>query len=640
MHLKSPVQTVNGHQLLKALPWLVVDSGIILAAYLFVMAAQSTAWWQQASHHISLLALLMFATLGSLWTAGVYWRIWTQSSAHEIAVMIQAILLATLLAIGLNFAIDRRFLSPTTILASHLLILSGLVVARYRRRIISGSFWRWRAIWFHEFPKTPTRILIVGAGESGQNIVWQLKYRVSRCRNQVEVIGFIDDDPAKQSLYIEGCPVLGTRVDIPRLAARHKIDLIAIAIHSISGANFRDLLSYCEQTDARIKMVPDVAAILDTANPSLLLRDIQPEDLLGRQPMDWHEGVDVSKVSHKVVLVTGAAGSIGSELCRQLITLNPVKLLMIDNNESGLYDLSIELRGRYDEQSLVYILADITHPADMQQVFAQHRPQVVFHAAAYKHVPMLESYPNQAVRTNIGGTHIVATLACMFGVERFVLVSTDKAVNPSCVMGATKRICELMMHKLAQRTDHHTLFSVVRFGNVLGSRGSVVPIFQRQIQAGGPVTVTDREMSRFFMTIPEAASLVVQAACLTAGGDLFMLRMGEEVRILDLAERMIRLHGLCPYQDIPIVFTGIRPGEKLHEELNSGVEAIEPTAHPYIVRLVNTNDTVQLARFSFWIEALIRNGLCPNECALDQLLAIIEVSQDADKVQMAEAIIA
>ena len=325
--------------------------------------------------------------------------------------------------------------------------------------------------------------------------------------------------------------------------------------------------------------------------------------------------------------MTGAAGSIGAELCRQLLFYDPVRLILLDNNESGLYDLVTELTNDETKDILVPVLADITHRRALARVFAGHRPQVIFHSAAYKHVPILEEHPDESIRVNIEGTQHVAELAREYGAERFVLISTDKAVNPCSVMGASKRVCELLMHMLAQEGTHHTLFTSVRFGNVLGSRGSVVPTFDRQIDAGGPVTVTHQDMTRYFMTIPEAVNLVIHAACLTKGDDLFMLRMGEVVRIVELAERMIRLRGLRPYQDIPIKFTGVRPGEKLHEELSNPAEASLPTAHPYIVELVCQHNGLQPVPFSERLNTLFQHGLDENGDPLSQLLEIIALGE-------------
>ncbi len=311
-----------------------------------------------------------------------------------------------------------------------------------------------------------------------------------------------------------------------RIAEARNIDLIVVAIHNISGPDFRQVLTACESTKALIKVVPDLQELVNARQGAALLRDVQAEDLIGRNPITRHEAVDLAPVMNKVILVTGAAGSIGSELSRQIMLYKPTKAILLDNNESGLHDLVTELRSKFPAVELVPALVDITIRSAIHSVFEKHRPQIVFHAAAYKHVPMLEYYPREALRVNIGGTRNVAELARDYGVERFVLISTDKAVNPSSIMGATKRVCELMLHALSQDPDCHTLFASVRFGNVLGSRGSVVPTFNRQIDSGGPVTVTHQEMTRYFMSIPEAVNLIIHAACMTNGNDIYVLADG------------------------------------------------------------------------------------------------------------------
>jgi len=315
---------------------------------------------------------------------------------------------------------------------------------------------------------------------------------------------------------------------------------------------------------------------------------VKAEDLIGRGPVTRHEGINLDLVTSKTIMVTGAAGSIGSELSRQLCRYNASNVIILDNNESGLHEIQIELAAKFPGTHVEPALVDITNREMLFNVFAQYKPQIVFHAAAYKHVPMMERYPGEALRVNLGGTRNLTDCAREFGVERFVLISTDKAVNPSCIMGASKRACELLLRSLAQQPGEKTLFTSVRFGNVFGSRGSVVPTFNNQIENGGPVTITDPEMSRYFMSIAEAVNLVIHAASMTKGGDAYLLKMGEEVRIIELAERMIRLRGMRPDKDIEIKITGMRPGEKLHEELHSESELLQDTVHPNIVQMSST----------------------------------------------------
>lgn len=600
------------------------DGVICITAYLGThLLLPRTGIPRNLSDALSMLAMCGFI-LVMLYAFRVYQRIWSKTSGHSVIVLVGAVFFATVIGLIVEVTFRPRLLSPNSILISNAFALVGIVAVRYRSRLISGFNWRWRAVWRNEFPEAPTRVLIIGAGESGQTLAWRLQHRSRDTRYQV--VGFVDDDPQKQRKIIEGCSVLGTRQDIPRLVQEQHIDLIIMAIHKIAGADFRDMLERCESTQARIKVVPDLFALMNEVNHGSPLRDVQPEDLLGRNVISRHEAVDLSPVTGKTVLITGAAGSIGSELSRQIMDYQPVQVLLLDNNESGLHDLSVELRVEHPDIEMTPILADITQAARLREVFARYKPQVVFHAAAYKHVPMLQFHPHEALRVNMLGTLNVSELACEFRSERFVLISTDKAVRPSSVMGATKRVCELMLHALAQSGDHATLFTAVRFGNVLNSRGSVVPTFERQIARGGPVTVTDREMTRYFMSIPEAVNLIIHAASLTKGDDIFILQMGEVVRIVELAERMIRLHGLRPYQDIPIDFTGVRPGEKMHEELYSADEKPEGTLHPSIIKLNTWDDAFAADPFWHQLRGMLEDETDADDSArvLAQLQRLIE----------------
>jgi FlaA1/EpsC-like NDP-sugar epimerase len=536
------------------------------------------------------ILLATVATIPFLYIFGVYNRIWSQTSGHGISIIIGAVSYSLIVMMAVAFLVEPRWLPISVIVLGNVLALGGLVAVRYRSRLISGILWRWRVIWHNDFPEVGERVLIIGAGESGQTVALRLKHHFNG--HHYSVIGFIDDDPEKQHMYVENSPILGTCHDIVRVVTESKIDLIVIAMHNISGQDFRAILSYCEHTAARIKIVPDMLGLLNAKRSGAFLRDVQPEDIIGRSVISRHEAVDLSSVIGKVVLVTGAAGSIGSELSAQLVSYEPVALILLDNNESALHDLMLELQTKHPDVNLVPILADITVAESLALVFAQYRPHIIFHAAAYKHVPMLELHPREAIRVNVNGTRCLMELARNHHAERFVLISTDKAVKPSSVMGASKRLCELMVHTFCRQDNCPTLFTAVRFGNVLGSRGSVVPIFNHQIDNGGPITVTHPEMTRYFMSIPEAANLVIHAACLTNGDDIFVLQMGEVVRILDIAERMVRLRGLRPYKDIGIEFVGMRPGEKMHEELYDESEQSEPTVHPYIIKLDGWENTM------------------------------------------------
>lgn len=571
----------------------VIDFFIVIAAYGAVIISWKLADTLDYSINVWQVISIALYLVAMLYIFGIYQRIWERTSGHGITLIIKAVVIATIALAPIILLEHEIPLTLPIVLLANLLSLGGFIAVRYRSRLAISLNWRWRAALWGELPaqEPRTRVLIIGAGESGQTLALRLKHRFNQGNGtQHEVVGFIDDDPEKQNMFVEGCRVVGTRRDIQKLAESLKVDLIVVAVHNIPGQDFREILTSCEQTKAMIKVAPDIQALVNAKHSRALLRDVQAEDLIGRTTVTRHEAVDLTPVMNKVILITGAAGSIGSELSRQIMEYNPRRAILLDNNESGLHDLIIALRAKHPELDLVPVLADITYPSSVKAIFEKHRPQIVFHAAAYKHVPMLEFYPTEAIRVNMGGTRNIATLAQEYRVERFVLISSDKAVNPSNIMGATKRACELLLHALSQSPDNRTRFASVRFGNVLGSRGSVVPTFSQQIESGGPVTVTDEAMTRYFMSIPEAVNLIIHAACLTEGNDIYVLRMGEVVRIVELAERMIRLRGMRPYKDIEIKFTGVRPGEKLHEELFHGDETPIDTIHPNIMQVNTWNE--------------------------------------------------
>jgi FlaA1/EpsC-like NDP-sugar epimerase len=427
--------------------------------------------------------------------------------------------------------------------------------------------------------------LIIGAGTAAERL---LRETQREGESEICPVAMVDDDPDKRGMRLHGVPVVGTSRDLKALVASSGIKLLVIAIPSATRSEMRDIVEACLETGVDFKIVPSMRELLDGRARLGELRKVQIEDLLGRDAIDLGVEGPRGDLEGRTVMVTGGAGSIGSELARQVAGFAPRRLLVLDQAESPLYFTNLELRAAHPELEIIPIIADVTDAARMESVFARHRPDFVFHAAAYKHVPLMEDNPVEAVRNNVIGTLTVAQSAARYGAEKFVLISTDKAVYPSSVMGATKRLAEQIVLGWPALRASDTDFRAVRFGNVLGSDGSVIPVFKRQLAAGQPITVTHPEVTRYFMTIPEAVQLVLQAAALhDAGGRICMLEMGEPVRIVELAENLIRLSGLEPYTDVPIVFTGLRPGEKLHEELMEAREATVPTVISK-VRVVQT----------------------------------------------------
>ena len=424
------------------------------------------------------------------------------------------------------------------------------------------------------------RVLVVGAGDAAETILREIiRMPVERYR----VIGLVDDDPDKRNFSCHGVPVLGTTEHIRRICEDDSVDEIIIAIPSATQKEKRRVIELCTGTKLQFKMLPGVGDLIHGRVTVSQIRAVDINDLLGREAVELdHEAVE-SFLRDRTVVVTGAGGSIGSEMCRQIARFAPAKLVLVEQAETPMFDIENELRRSYGQLALEACICDIFDRKRVLDIWETYRPDVVIHAAAHKHVPMMERNPCEAVKNNILGTKNVADASCRFDCAEFVTISTDKAVNPSSVMGASKRIAEIYTQALNGRDGCKTQFKAVRFGNVLGSAGSVVPTFRKQIAAGGPVTVTDPEMTRYFMTIPEAAQLVLQAAATGGGGQIYLLDMGEPVKILDLARQMITLSGFRPGEDIDIVFSGIRPGEKLFEELRIVGEDVEPTVHPKVV---------------------------------------------------------
>lgn len=505
----------------------------------------------------------------------MYHRIWEYASVKELLVILWGVTLGTLavIAVGVVLGLEYPRSIPPIAWAFAIILVGG---ARFAWRLFREQMVISQKTNGLPAAVPETNVLIVGAGQGGMLVAKEL----SQNKIGLRPIGFVDDDPTKRNLQIFDLPVLGARDDIPKITREKRVKEIIIAMPSMPGNTVRDIFNICRATGVPTKILPGVYQLISGEVSTSKIRAVQVEDLLRREPVQVDLQQIAGYVTGKTVMVTGAGGSIGSELCRQIASFAPRMLVLLDNYENTTNDVFLELRDRHPELTIRVEIADVRDRVRIESLFHTYRPAVVFHAAAHKHVPLMEYSPSEAVRTNVFGTRIVAESALSAHAEAFILISTDKAVNPTSVMGATKRLAETIVQQYNGRGV--TRFAAVRFGNVLGSSGSVIPLFERQIAAGGPVTVTHPEMTRFFMTIPEAVQLVIQAGAMVQGGEVFVLDMGEPVKILDLAHDLISLSGLEPEKDIKIEFIGVRPGEKLYEELFTAQEGTSTTRHERI----------------------------------------------------------
>jgi len=519
---------------------------------------------------VTALAVVVPVQVGAFALFGLYRGIWRFASLPDLVRIVKAVAVGALLSTVVLFLLTRGEGVPRSVPVIYAILLVMMLGG-------SRLLYRW-ARDRHMYFSAGARVLIVGAGRAGETLVRNM---VRGTPTDFHPFAFVDDNPRRQGREIHGVPVLGRTVDIPALVERHAIDVIVLAMPSATSQQMRTVIGYCEQAKVPFRSVPQLEDLISGKVAINEFREVSIEDLLGRDPVSLDWPLIQQRLAHKRILVSGGGGSIGAELCRQVARLRPAQLVIFDLSEFNLYSIEMELRRDFPELLLTCCLGDVTDAVYVEHVFSAWRPQVVFHAAAYKHVPMLESQLRQAVRNNVLGTQTIAETADRCGVEEFVLVSTDKAVNPTNVMGATKRIAEIFCQNFGRRSQ--TKFITVRFGNVLGSAGSVIPLFRRQIARGGPVTVTDPRMQRFFMTIPEACQLIMQTAAMGSGGEIFVLDMGEPIKISYLAEQMIRLSGKEPGRDIEIVYTGLRPGEKLFEELFHEKEPLAGTRHKKVL---------------------------------------------------------
>lgn len=511
---------------------------------------------------------VVLVSLVTFYMFGLYHRLWRYASIPELLGILGATTVSTCIITVYMYA-TGAILPRSILVISWPLVILLIGASRLFIRIIHTSRQKQR--------DQHMNTLIVGAGDAGAVIAREIGQRYYDTK---KLIGFIDDDPYKHNQMLFGAKVLGNCQDIKRIVAENKISEIIIAIPSLGGVQLREIVQGCKKTGCSVKIVPGIYELIDGKVNIQQLRNVDLEDLLRREPVKLDLEQIAGYLTGKRVLVTGAGGSIGSEICRQIAKLGPSQMVLLGKGENSIYEIDRELREKYNRFNIEPIIADVRDESRINHIFDRFSPQVVFHAAAHKHVPLMEAQPDEAVRNNIFGTKNVAEAACRTGAETFIMISTDKAVNPTSVMGATKRVAELIIQSMNGKGK--TKFAAVRFGNVLGSRGSVIPLFKKQIAKGGPITITHPEMKRYFMTIPEASQLVLQAGSMANGGEVFVLDMGQSVKIVDMARDLIELSGLTPGEDIEIKFTGLRPGEKLFEELLTAEEGTNSTRHEKI----------------------------------------------------------
>jgi len=580
------------HKIVSKLPVIVFDSLSIPVAWFLAywlrynMQPFSDHW--TTSYSLFALSILAAVQIACYYYFKVYRGLWRFSSINDVGRILRAVVCATALVIPLFYFTSLLPHIPRAILPLYSMILVTILCGS---RLFFRNYWEMKAS--KKTDSDVKRVLIVGAGQAADSLIRDLK------RTPFYLpIGLVDDSQSKRGLEVHGVRVIGTIPDLPVLVALHQIDLIFIAIPSAGSVLMRKIVDHCVASNIPFHTLPSLHALASGHVEVNSLRKVKIEDLLGRDQVKLCWDKIATHIKGKRVLVTGGGGSIGSELCRQIMSLQPERLLILDNSEFNLYSIDQELRAVFSDITIQLALASVTDIVAIEEVFSQFKPQVVFHAAAYKHVPMLENQIRIAIKNNVLGTQIVAQASAAVEAEKFILISSDKAVNPTNIMGTTKRVAEIYCQNLNSRVN--TQFITVRFGNVLGSTGSVVPLFQKQLNQGGPLTVTHPEIERYFMTIPEASQLILQAMVNGSGGEIFVLDMGEPIKINYLAEQMIRLAGKVPGQDIQIQYTGLRPGEKLFEELFHSSEHLEVTEHAKLFkssyRQMDWNELAQTLR--------------------------------------------
>lgn len=562
----------NRVALLVVLDILIVSVTGFLALYVRYDFRFSKMDMQYVSAELKYLPVNLVLTIILFVLFRLYRSVWSFASSTELLNVISACT-ASIVLQGIILAVVKVHMPISYYLIKYFLLILGVGALRFTYRIL--RMFQERRPAFKEDARRNT--MVVGAGEAGAMVIKE--FQNSRYLDQ-KVCCVVDDNEAKQGKYLRGVKIMGTRNDIGFLAREMNVDEIIVALPSVPQPEVREILQICQETGCKLKVLPGIYQMINGEVSVSRLRKVEIEDLLGRAPIKLQVESVMGYVAGKTILVTGGGGSIGSELCRQIAAHNPKRLIIVDIYENNAYDIQQELKRKFPKLDLVVLIASVRNVHRINSIFETYRPEIVYHAAAHKHVPLMEDSPNEAIKNNVFGTYTTAQAADRYGVLRFVLISTDKAVNPTNIMGASKRICEMIIQMMNHRSK--TDFVAVRFGNVLGSNGSVIPLFKKQIEQGGPVTVTHPDIIRYFMTIPEAVSLVLQAGALAKGGEIFVLDMGEPVKIMDLAENLIRLSGYKPFEDIQIEFTGLRPGEKLYEELLMSEEGLKETENELI----------------------------------------------------------
>ena len=522
--------------------------------------------------HTIILAIIIYS--GFLHIFKTYKNITRYENGNDYLIYVLACLIAYTIITIIKISSNIKMVNPRTNMVAALIIVTTIIGYRVVLRLLLTEGYT-KIEERHNSSKK--NVLVIGAGDATRILLRTLR---TTMKDTYNVVGLIDDNINKVNYAISGKRILGTRYDIPRICKQNQIEVILFTISNITHKDRKDILKICQETGCKVRILPGTADLIKNKNLMDSFRDVEIEDLLGREPSKLDNRKIGTLIENKVVLVTGGGGSIGSELCRQIVKYKPQKLVMVDIYENNLYDIEQELKYNYPNQEIDAIVASVRDKERLNEIFNEFRPYLVFHAAAHKHVPLMETSPLEAIKNNVFGTYNVVNCADEYQAKRCILISTDKAVNPTNVMGATKRLCEMIVQ--AKDKVSKTEYAAVRFGNVLGSNGSVVPLFKKQIANGGPVTVTHKDITRFFMTIPEAVSLVLQAMSYAQGGEIFVLDMGEPVKIYEMAMNLIKLSGLEPNVDIQIKVTGLRPGEKLYEELLMSEEGLTQTEHDKI----------------------------------------------------------